>query len=327
VDRTPYNQYDSIVRPSVAWLQEQGVHFEKGCIVADLDFCTDGRKKAVKRIQYLRDGKAGTIHLGPHDLVFVTAGSMTAASSLGSMHTAPELITERVDSSWTLWENIARADLEFGHPTVFDSRIDESKWESFTVTCHDPTFFRRMEELTGNTPGTGALVTLKESNWLLSVVLAYQPHFLNQPTDVTVFWGYGLFVEKEGNYVKKKMSECTGEEILVELLSHLRFQDDTQRIIDTSTCIPCMMPYITSQFLTRAKGDRPQVVPERASNLAFLGQFAEVPEDVVFTVEYSVRTAQTAVYTLLGLEKKPLPMYEGQYDLRVLVNALKTLLT
>jgi oleate hydratase len=184
-----------------------------------------------------------------------------------------------------------------------------------------------MEELTGNTPGTGALVTLKESNWLLSVVLAYQPHFLNQPTDVTVFWGYGLFVEKEGNYVKKKMSECTGEEILVELLSHLRFQDDTQRIIDTSTCIPCMMPYITSQFLTRAKGDRPQVVPERASNLAFLGQFAEVPEDVVFTVEYSVRTAQTAVYTLLGLEKKPLPMYEGQYDLRVLVNALKTLLT
>jgi len=34
-----------------------------------------------------------------------------------------------------------------------------------------------------------------------------------------------------------------------------------------------------------------------STNLAFLGQFAELPDDVVFTVEYSVRSAQIAVYS------------------------------
>lgn len=68
-----------------------------------------------------------------------------------------------------------------------------------------------MEKFSGNTPGTGALVTLKDSNWLMSIVIAYQPHFLNQPEGVTVFWGYGLFPNREGDYIKKKMTECTGK--------------------------------------------------------------------------------------------------------------------
>ena len=123
------------------------------------------------------------------------------------------------------------------------------------------------------------------------------------------------------------MSDCTGSEIMTELLAHLRFDNVTEQLLRTSNCIPCMLPYITSQFLTRTKGDRPEVVPEICQNIAFIGQFAEVPDDVVFTVEYSVRTAQTAVYTLLGLDKKPTPMYHGDHYLPVLFDAAKALLT
>jgi oleate hydratase len=86
-----------------------------------------------------------------------------------------------------------------------------------------------------------------------------------------------------------------------------------------------MMPFITSQFLRRSKGDRPQVVPEGSKNLAFIGQFCELPEDVVFTVEYSIRSAQTAVYALLGLKRTPPPVYQGRYDPRVLLKAFLTL--
>jgi oleate hydratase len=86
-----------------------------------------------------------------------------------------------------------------------------------------------------------------------------------------------------------------------------------------------MMPYVTSQFLVRKAGDRPDVVPRGSTNLAFLGQFAELPDDVVFTVEYSVRSAQIAVYSLLKLDKKPSPLYKGQHDPRVLFAALETL--
>jgi len=63
------------------------------------------------------------------------------------------------------------------------------------------------------------------------------------------------------------------------------------------------------------------VVPKGSKNLAFIGQFCELPDDVVFTVEYSVRSAQTAVYSLLSLNRTPPPVYKGQYDPRVLLEA------
>jgi len=35
---------------------------------------------------------------------------------------------------------------------------------------------------------------------------------------------------------------------------------------------------------------------------------------VVFTVEYSIRSAQTAVYALLGLKREPPAVYQGKFD-------------
>ena len=77
--------------------------------------------------------------------------------------------------------------------------------------------------------------------------------------------------------------------------------------------------------MPRRLGDRPDVVPQGSRNLAFLGQFAEVPEDVVFTVEYSVRTALAAVSSLLNLEHLPPPVYKGERDLGVIFRSLKAI--
>jgi oleate hydratase len=323
VDRTPYNQFDSIVRPLVKYLKGQGVHFMMETEVTDLEIQELGRKKVVSKIFYRRNEDTNHIAIDPQDFVFITNGSMTASSSLGSMRTAPLLKSKKEGGDWSLWERIAFNRPEFGHPAVFSNRVEESKWISFTVTMKDPIFFNLMEKFTGNTAGTGGLVTIADSNWLLSVVLAHQPHFLNQPRGVQVFWGYGQFVDRPGNFVKKKMSECTGEEILVELCLHLQWSEHLPRILASANCIPCMMPYITSQFLTRDAGDRPQVVPKGYANLAFVGQFCEIPEDVVFTVEYSVRSAQTAVYQLLQLEKEPPAVFDSRRDFHVLFESLK----
>ncbi len=86
-----------------------------------------------------------------------------------------------------------------------------------------------------------------------------------------------------------------------------------------------MMPFITSQFLPRAKGDRPDVIPKGSKNFAFIGQYCELPEDVVFTVEYSIRSAQTAVYDMLKLNRRPPPVYHGKFDPRVLYRAFRAL--
>jgi oleate hydratase len=186
---------------------------------------------------------------------------------------------------------------------------------------HDPTFFQLIRDLTGNVPGEGGLITFPESSWLASIVLPHQPHFIDQPADVQVFWGYGLFVDVPGNFVKKPMSACTGREIMTEILGHLNLEAHTARILDSCVCIPCMMPFITSQFLPREAGDRPQVVPKGSLNLAFIGQYCELPDDVVFTVEYSIRSAQTAVYSLLDLDRKPPSVYEGKFNPRILKEA------
>lgn len=222
-----------------------------------------------------------------------------------------------------MWQNIARSLHDAGRPSNFTDHVDQSKWVSFTVTLRDPTFFQLVQNLTDNLPGEGGLVTFPESNWLASIVLPHQPHFVHQPEGVEVFWGYGLFADKPGNFVDKPMSACTGREIFSEVLGHLRIKEEADFTLEKSTCIPCMMPFITSQFLPRGKGDRPPVRPERSKNLAYVGQFCELPDDVVFTVEYSIRSAQTAVYSLLGLARTPPPVYKAQYDPRVLLKAFR----
>jgi len=241
------------------------------------------------------------------------------------MDTAPVLNGKEDGGAWTLWEKVAAGRPEFGRPSAFADHIDESKWVSFTTTLHDPTFLRIVRDFTGNVPGEGGSITFPDSNWLASIVIPHQPHFIGQPDDVSVFWGYGLSVDKPGNFIKKPMSACTGREILSEVLGHLHIEAEASKILKTSICIPCMMPFITSQFLRREKGDRPLVVPKDSKNLAFLGQFCELPEDVVFTVEYSIRSAQTAVYALLGLKREPPAVYQGKFDPRVLYKAFMAL--
>lgn len=158
----------------------------------------------------------------------------------------------------------------------------------------------------------------------MTVVTSYKPYFIGQPENVSFCWGYGLYPDQKGNFIKKKMSECSGEEILTELIYHLGIEKHLKEILKSAVCIPCMTPYITSHFLNRQIGDRPLVLPKKSVNLAFLGQYCEIPDDVVFTVDYSVRSAQTAVYSLLKLKKKVTPIFKGIYNLKVIFNAIKT---
>jgi len=305
VKRTIYNQYDSLVLPLQTWLAGRGVRVVADCTVTDLDHDTDDGWFIVTGIHCLRQGRSERLAVEENDLVFLQNGSMTDASSLGSMTSAPAKLTKADSAGWTLWEKLAQDRPQFGNPAAFNSCIAQSVWESFTVTLKDPAFFNQMIQFSGNQPGTGGLVTFKDSNWLMSIVLAYQPHFPNQPAGVQVFWGYALFPDRVGDFVPKPMADCNGAEILRELCGHLRFDPDA---VDSANCIPCRMPYITSMFMPRTGSDRPLPVPRGSRNLAFVSQFVEIPDDVVFTVEYSVRAAQMAVYQLLAIEREVPPV-------------------
>lgn len=323
--RTVYNQHDSLVRPLRKWLEGHGVRFELDTQVTDLEFVDAGGGQAVAALHLARRGRAGRRAVAPGDLVFVTLGSMTDASSEGSMDQPTPLQTKQDGPAWDLWERIAVRRPELGNPSAFCDRVEESRWLSFTTTLRRPQLLEAIRDFTGNVPGEGGLVTFADSAWLMSIVVPHQPHFLNQPSDVAVFWGYGLRVDRPGDFVKKPMAQCSGRELLIELIGQLGLQARTDALLADAVCLPCMMPFITSQFLRRRPGDRPQVRPKGYLNLGLLGQFVELPHDVVFTVEYSVRSAMAAVYELLGLDREPPAVYKGHLDPRNLVAAFRAL--
>ena len=331
---TRFNQYESLVLPLVKWLKDQGVVFQYRTEVTDVDFdidATNGRKQAT-RIHWNRDGQPGGMALGPNDLLFITIGSLVENSNEGDHKTAA-LLDEGPAPAWDLWRRIAAKDPSFGRPDVFGAHIPETKWESATITTLDARSPKYIEKIAKRDPFsgkvvTGGIVTVKDSSWLLSWTVNRQPHFKKQPKDQVVIWLYGLFADVPGDYVKKPMQDCTGEEITQEWLYHMGVpvEDIAELAATGANTVPVMMPYITAFFMPRQAGDRPDVVPAGAVNFAFIGQFAESKQrDCIFTTEYSVRTPMEAVYTLLGIERGVPEVFNSTYDIRTLLDALHQL--
>lgn len=323
VTRTPYNQYESVILPLREYLVNKNVDFAINAIVTDIEF-KPYEGITVTAIHIENEEGENIIELAEDDICIMTNGCMTDNATLGDLKTAPEYKPEN-PMSGELWAKIAKKKIGLGNPEPFFTKPEQTNWESFTATCKGNKLLKLIEQYSGNVPGSGALMTFKDSNWLMSIVVAAQPHFKNQPMDTTILWGYGLYTEKEGDYVKKPMRECTGEEILIELLHHLHFEDKIDEIMETVVnVIPCMMPYIDAQFQPRKMSDRPNVVPEGSTNFAMISQFVEIPEDMVFTEEYSVRAARIAVYELLKVKnKKVIPVTPYNKDPKVLLKALK----
>ncbi|SDD57932.1 oleate hydratase [Ruegeria marina] len=320
--RTRYNQYDSMIAPILAWLQTRGVRIVTGRQVTDV--MIDGTRQG-RRVSALTLNDGDAIEVSAEDCVYLTLGSMTDGSVFGSRNHAPTL-DEQPAGGWQLWRKLASRHEGFGKPDVFCSDTGKTGWNSFTITMDGPDFFEFMEDFTNNRTGTGGLVTFAGSGWTLSIVLFHQPHFRGQKHGTYTFWGYGLRGDLPGDFVKKPMWEATGSEVIEELCGHLQLTDDQKAWFDTAKIVPCRMPYITSQFMPREPGDRPDVRPHGAENFAVIGQYCELPRDCVFTVEYSVRSARTAVASLTGRSDPPPPVARTDLDPRVIVRASRVLL-
>ena len=294
--------------------------------VRDIGLAPTPGRITVHRLEYERDGAETSVAVGPEDLVLVTTGSEAGDLAVGSMTEPPR--QRNGGRSWALWKRLAQARTEFGKPELFfgPARIPDSRWVSFTLTTKEGEFIKRMSALTDSEPGSGGLVTLKGSSWVLSLSIHHHPKVIGQPGGTNIVWGYGLHPERNGDFVRKPMAACTGAEILQELLRQLRFDDQLDAIMKSSICIPCDLPYVNNIWMPRNRTDRPRPVPEGSTNLGLMGQYVEVERDVAFTIEYSARTAWEAIQILLKRGPAPPPVYQGQYDPKALFGALKVFL-
>lgn len=331
---TKYNQYESMILPLIEYLKKHDVDVQFGMDVKNVVIEEVDGKKTAKELIYVKDNEEQSIPLTADDLVFITNGCCTDTSCYGDQTHAPDLsgIVNGQGESWDLWKNIAKQANhdEYGHPDVFCSNTEATNWMSATVETSNEDIIQHIMNICKRDPRagkvtTGGIVTVKDSvnNWFLSWTINRQPQFRSQNKDTVLVWLYALHTDAEGNYIKKAMRDCTGEEICQEWLYHIgmdesKIKDYSENACNTTTCF---MPYINAFFQPRKNVDRPKVVPEGAVNFAFIGQFAETPRDTIFTTEYSMRTGMESVYTLLNVDRGVPEVWGSQYDIRELLRA------
>ena len=330
---TKYNQYESMILPLTKYLENHGVKIEYGIDVKNVLFDNKEEKKVATKIIYEKEGQEKEFILTENDLVFITNGCCTDTSCYGDQNTIPDLskVKNGEGESWNLWKNIASqaTNGEFGNPDKFCSNTDETNWMSATVEVSDEEIIKHIINICKRDPRegkvtTGGIVTVKDSmgNWYLSWTINRQPQFKSQKKNSVLVWVYALNTNREGNFVKKPIQNCTGREVCEEWLYHIGIPTDkVEEYANKCNTTTCYMPYINAFFQPREEKDRPLVVPKDAVNFAFIGQFAETPRDTIFTTEYSIRTGMEAVYTLLKVDRAVPEVWGSKYDVRELLKA------
>ena len=312
---TKYNQYESMILPLVKYLESARRAASSTAWMLKMSLSRPvGDKKIAKQIVYVKDGKQQTIDLIEDDLVFITNGCCTDTSCYGDQTHAPDLsgVKNGAGESWDMWKNHCGAGGSTANsaiPDAFCSDVEATNWMSATVATSDEEVIRHIMDICKRDPRagkvtTGGIVTVKDSteNWYLSWTINRQPQFKSQDKNTVLVWLYSLNTNKEGNYVKKAMRDCTGEEVCREWLYHIGVpEDEIEELADERLQHHDLLHALYQRVLPAAERmrDRPQVVPDGAVNFAFIGQFAETPRDTIFTTEYSMRTGMESVYTLL----------------------------
>lgn len=344
VNRTRYNQFESIMLPLINYLKEQGCHIILNRLVTDFDFketaMTDEITVVGLKIMNTETNEEEIVPVDDDTAVIFTNGSITDSATLGDFTTP---IVENMDygAASGLWKKVAERFYNVGNPDKFFADRDASEWVSFTLTTKDHILLNEITRITTQEPGnalnsfisTTPITALNQKDVNMSIVVHHQPHFTTQQPNEAVIWGYFLYPRRYGEFVNKQYIEMTGEDMVKELLGQLSKVDPgpvnilekEQEIMDSVVNnIPVYMPYASALFNNRAKSDRPKVIPNHSTNLAFTGEFVEQPYQMIFTEQSAVRSGEIAAFHFAGVPMSKLvatPRYDK--DLKTLAKAAK----
>lgn len=346
VNRTRYNQFESIMLPLINYLKEQGCHFVLNRRVTEFKFkpTTMQDEITVTKISMTNTETNETeeIEIDDQTAVIFTNGSITDSATLGDYDTPA---TENPDygAAASLWKQISEQFYNLGKPDKFFADRSASEWVSFTLTTKNHLLLDEITRITTQVPGnalnsflsTEPITPLGQKDVNMSIVVHHQPHFTTQKPNETVIWGYFLYPRRRGEFVQKPYVEMTGKEMAQELIGQLAKVDPGPVNIKTKEAeilasivnnIPVYMPYASALFNNRAKSDRPEVIPENSTNLAFTGEFVEQPFQMIFTEQSAVRSGEIAAFHFAGIPMAHLvntPRYDR--DLKTLMRATKKL--
>ncbi|MGX7163590.1 oleate hydratase [Enterococcus massiliensis] len=344
VNRTRYNQYESIMLPLINYLKEQGCKIVLDRLVTDWDFkeTTMQDEITVTGLKMLntKTNEEEYVPVDEDTAVIFTNGSITDSATLGDFeHAAPENMDYGAASS--LWKKASDRFYNLGNPDKFFADRNASEWVSFTLTTKNHVLLNEITRITTQVPGnalnsfvsTTPITPLGQKDVNMSIVVHHQPHFTTQQPNETVIWGYFLYPRRRGEFVDKQYIKMNGKEMLQELIGQLskvdpgpgNIRDKEAEIMESViNNIPVYMPYASALFNNRAKTDRPKVIPQHSTNLAFTGEFVEQPYQMIFTEQSAVRSGEIAAYHFAGIPMSrlvPTPRYDK--DLKTLARAAK----
>lgn len=344
VNRTRYNQYESIMLPLVNYLKDQGCHIVLNRLVTDWEFKETTMQDEITvtglKMTNTETNEEDFVPVDDDTAVIFTNGSITDSATLGDFETpAPENMDYGAASS--LWKKASERFYNVGNPDKFFADRNASEWVSFTLTTRDHILLNEITRITTQIPGnalnsfvsTSPITPLGQKDVNMSIVVHHQPHFTTQKPNETVIWGYFLYPRRRGEFVDKQYIKMNGKEMLQELIGQLSKVDpgpgnirDKEAEIMASVInnIPVYMPYASALFNNRAKTDRPKVIPQHSTNLAFTGEFVEQPYQMIFTEQSAVRSGEIAAFHFAGIPMSrlvPTPRYDK--DLKTLARAAK----
>ncbi|MDG2979239.1 oleate hydratase [Latilactobacillus curvatus] len=344
VNRTRYNQYESIMLPLINYLKAQGCHIILNRRITDLDFketqMTDEITVTGMTMTNTETDKVEHVTVDDDTAVIFTNGSITDSATLGDYNT-PAAENMDYGAAAGLWKQVASKFYNLGNPDKFFADRNASEWVSFTLTTKNHILLNEIERITTQIPGnalnsflsTKPITPLGQKDVNMSIVVHHQPHFTTQKPNEAVIWGYFLYPRRNGEFVDKPYIEMTGKEMLQELIGQLskvdpgpiNIREKEAEIMDSViNNIPVYMPYASALFNNRAKTDRPEVIPEHSTNLAFTGEFVEQPYQMIFTEQSAVRSGEIAAYHFAGIPMAKLvdtPRYDR--DIKTLMRATK----
>jgi oleate hydratase len=313
------------------YLQNEGVDFWPDTQVPNIKLDTAEaplvRVLAIQATESRSSGRSSSqaleIPLQAEDILLVALGSANSGLLVGSNGAPPPptpVRAERIlNASWSLWFRIAHLLPDLGNPAVFCTHLSESKLEMFTVIVdrEDDKAGVGLYAYLAEQIGQGSTLAMQDSNWSLCLCVSRRDSNISSSAPelpYNTIWGYGLTPEQPGNFMRKPMCCCAGQEILSEVLSHLASSCsgsdsdsssgfDYEETLSTAITIPRLMPLASAALVRRNDGDRPCILPQNVSNIGLIGLFADVPEETVCGLEYGIRSAQIAVDALMGLHQ------------------------
>lgn len=344
VNRTRYNQYESIMLPIINYLKQQGCEIILNRRVTDWQFKDTAMQDEITVtglvMENTETGEVQNIDVDDDTAVIFTNGSITDSATMGDYNTP---VPENMDygAAASLWKKATERFYNLGNPDKFFADRNASEWVSFTLTTKNHLLLNEITRITTQVPGnalnsfisTTPITPLGHEDVNMSIVVHHQPHFTTQKPNESVIWGYFLYPRRTGEFVNKQYIKMTGKEMLTELIGQLakvdpgprNIKDQAKEIFDSViNNIPVYMPYASALFNNRAKTDRPEIIPAHSTNLAFTGEFVEQPYQMIFTEQSAVRSGEIAAYHFAGVPMDKLvknPRFDK--DPRVLARATK----